>query len=88
LSFCEQLEFERRTLQKELSDLGHLKGGLLSSKDTPAVSLMDDANQQSKTVCQLEDTNISQEEEEDSAPGNSNDSHMTQGVVAPVDSAE
>jgi hypothetical protein len=50
LSFCKQLENERRTLQEELSKLGHLKGGHLSSKDTPAVSLMDHSNQQHKTV--------------------------------------
>jgi hypothetical protein len=88
LSFCEQLENERRTLQEELSKLGHLKGSHLSSKDTPAVSLMDHSNQQHKTVHQLEDTNVSQEEEEDIASHNSNDSHMMQGVVAPLDGNE
>jgi hypothetical protein len=84
LSFREQLEKERRTLQEELSKLGHLKGGHPSSKDTLAGFFTDHSNQQHKTARQLEDSNFLQEEEEDIASLNSNDSHTTQGVVAPL----
>jgi hypothetical protein len=84
LSFREQLEKERRTLQEELSKLGHLKGGHPSSKDTLAGFFTDHSNQQHKTACQLEDSNFLQEEQEDIASLNSNDSHTTQGVVAPL----